>query len=750
MRHWTATRLGRIVLLGLTGLVLQQVAIAYRIDFAGKVQDASLVHLHAGLLLAIALLARDRWTMPGVGLMLALGWCVRQTCGGEGGWPVLAWGLAAWCVIVLWTRLCAHWAGWPVPGHGRRFVRTRLPRLAAVTLLLYPLGMALVVATSIVLDPPRREWLGEIFQTFFATQFGVAVVTLPLMLAWTERDHRQWGRMPSRALRVGWPLLLGGALGLGVLASRWLYRGFADAGVMPPVLMDFRFVMFVVLAFLVIRLSPLGAMLALSSGLFLLVAAAAGAAPYGNTVLGFFNLLHIAVEVSILLISMLYVWLGRRDRRILAHDLSEQALRNSITLLPNLRALTRDLQRRPGGGCELAYLLLDQVDFMVTGFGLDTQTAVMQQTAAQLRRHARVYYVGTGQFVLIREPQALSWEQLMHTLEAAELDLGGQRLRLSPYMGVAPLYGEGASGLDAALRASSHLAFDARRRSDVLPRYAAAADLQQQDLQLRQLQDAGQALDSLRRHRIALHFQPIVPLRDGGHAADKLCGEVLCRLFDQDGTLISPARFMAPIEAAGRGVELDLAVIRTLRGELERHRAALPHCGRISINLTGQSVASPSFRSELRSLLARWPLPLSTLCFEITETAAIASTAAAIELLEELRAGGCRIAIDDFGTGMQSFTRLKELPLDEIKIDGSFIRNVVQRGRDHALVQASVAVAQAFGAETVAEFVEDAETAQCLRAMGVDWAQGHFYGRPRPLADVLLDLAVPELTPSLA
>ncbi len=748
MRRWAATRWGRIVLLGLASLLLQQVTVGYRINFGGLVQDASLVHLHVGLLLAIALLDRDRWVLAGATAFAFVGWCARQLHFDGGASPVLAWGAVAWLINFGWMLLCARWIGWPRAPHRAQLLRSELPRLAFVLLLVYPLGRAVISATVWVIDLRLDAVISTVFQTFFAKQFGVAVLTLPLLLAWTESRRRPPPGRASRALRLLWPLLLLGTMALSWWGSRTLTLGFSSTGTLPPVLMDYRFMLFVVLAWLVVRLPLREAMLALSSGLLLLVTAVAGTAEYGNTALGFLNLLHIAVEVNILLVAMLYLWLGRRDRLALSQRVSDQAMRNSVTGLPNLRALQRDLDRQGPVPRELGYLLLDHADSMVTGFGVDTQTEVMRSAAQRLQPLASVYYMGTGQFVLVAQRGACSWEQLIHTLEAAEIDVNGQHLRLSPYLGVAPLVGDDAPAVDSALRAASHLAFDARRRSDVLPRYAADADLQQQDWQLRQLHDAGQALDSLRRDRISLYFQPIVPLHGRSHAADKLCGEVLCRLFDEAGTLIPPPRFMAPIEASGRGAELDLAVVRALRGELRRHPEALAHCGRISVNLTGQSVASPSFRSELRALLAQWPLPLSTLCFEITETAAISNTAAAIELLEELRAQGCRIAIDDFGTGMQSFTRLKELPLDEIKIDGSFIRNVTQYGRDHALVQACVAVAEAFDAETVAEFVEDAETAQCLRAMGVDWVQGHLYGAARPLAQMLAEVSRPTVQPA--
>ncbi|RZA31786.1 MAG: EAL domain-containing protein, partial [Lysobacteraceae bacterium] len=314
-----------------------------------------------------------------------------------------------------------------------------------------------------------------------------------------------------------------------------------------------------------------------------------------------------------------------------------------------------------------------------------------------------------------------------------------------PYMGVAGYADATGEKVDAALLAASQLAFDARRHSEVRPLYEQQESAGLHDLQRQQMYDAAEALACLRNERVVLYFQAIRALGADEPASpgpvSRLHGEVLCRLRDPAGELIVPARFLHPIEAAGRGVELDLAVLNALFRQLRAAPHALPHCERLGINLTGQSLTSTSFREKLRELLADSPLPLSRLCFEITETAAISNTVVASRLLDELRAQGCSIAIDDFGVGMQSFERLKELPLDVIKIDGSFIRNVAQRGTDYALVQASVAVAKAFGARTVAEFVEDQATVDCLRELGVDFIQGYLVAKPRPLGEALSEVA---------
>ncbi|WP_284449217.1 EAL domain-containing protein [Pseudoxanthomonas mexicana] len=738
----------RVVALGGLCLLLQQVPVSYRIDFLGQVSDgASLIHLHAGLLLAIALLERDRRVVAGCFLLTFVGWTVRQLYFND--WRPgagLLWGGATYAFALGWSLACARWMEWPRPD-GQRVMRRDLVRFAGIGLLLYPLVLALTGFSVIMLSTPDLA-VGTVFQMFFAKQLGVAVVTLPLMVAWRERGHP----VPRTAYASHWLWLV--VLAAGLAASVWttmLVRKVFGAGGTNPqlVLMDYRFALLLVLGWAMLRLPSHWAMAALSATLLMLVGMVAGTAEYANSPVGFFNLLHVTLELNILLLVMLYLWLTHRDRQELAERLSAETLRDQVTGLPNLKAL-RERVSRPLARTELGYLLLDQTDTLVAGFGLDTQAQAMDATARRLQDLVETYYVGTGQFALL--PQHAGdpdlWERVVARVEHAEIDVGGRPIRLLPYLGVAAFNGSHARVVDRAVVTASHLAFEARHHGELRPRYHDAAHSHLRQTQHRQLHDATEALASLRNERVVLYFQPIRELEDGRDADPRaLTGEVLCRLLDERGEIMSPARFMAPLEAAGRGAELDLAVMRALFRLLRKSPAALPHCREIAINLTGQSLASMSFQVELRTLLAGSPLPMSALCFEVTETAAISNTAAASHLLTDLRALGCRIAIDDFGTGMQSFARLRELPVDVIKIDGSFVRNVAQLGKDYAVVQASVAVAKAFGAATVAEFVEDEDTEFCLRRLGVQRVQGYLYGKPRPLAEVLSD-AVTEATAS--
>jgi EAL domain-containing protein (putative c-di-GMP-specific phosphodiesterase class I) len=174
---------------------------------------------------------------------------------------------------------------------------------------------------------------------------------------------------------------------------------------------------------------------------------------------------------------------------------------------------------------------------------------------------------------------------------------------------------------------------------------------------------------------------------------------------------------------------------------MREQRARLPSIGYFSVNIAGQSLASREFASELLALVDGFALPARQLCFEITETAAITHAQESARLFAQLRERGCHLAIDDFGMGYQSFDRLKQIPADLIKIDGSFVRAMRRSPRDLELVRASVQVARAFGAQTAAEFVEDAVTAELLRGLQVDWIQGDHVGCAAPIDQVLQQAA---------
>jgi EAL domain-containing protein (putative c-di-GMP-specific phosphodiesterase class I) len=729
-----------VLLLGLVGLVLQRVNIGYPSFLSRSVEPASLVHLQAGLLLAVAMLFRSVRTLAGVCSVLYLGWVADWMCFMGGAWYDLPVGLAAYVVMFGLTWGCARLMGWPRAPAQARLLLDDLPRFFGVGLLLYPIGLALIAALASLYFFSGGERLAVTVEVYFAKLFGVLVVTLPLVTAWTERHTavpRRW-----RLRSLGWLLLL-----MAVVAASYRFEGYlrdqmgTAVGVSLP-LMDFRFTLFVLLGAAVIRLRYPLAMLLLSGCLLLIAYGAASAATLSNTPLGFINLLHIAVELGVLQVAMLYLLIVLRDGRAHARRLDEETRIDAVTGLPNLKALRGEagIARMPDER-RLGFLVLDRTEDLVSSYGLDVQAEVMRQAAARLAQDVKPFVVGTGQLVLLPCPGArvdTLWDRLMDSLQHVQIEAGGGRFRLLPYLGVAVFAQDALDDLEAALRQASQLAFQARRNSELHPLLQESQEMRVGSWQTRG--DAEDALSLLRGGRVELYFQPIHrldPVTGGIEAGATLHGEVLCRLRDEHGTLRMPGDFLPQIEAMGRGAELDLAVVQALFALLRTHPEARSRFARLSINLTGQSLASTGFARKLEALLDHAPVGGAQLIFEITETAAILQASNARALLDRLRVRGCLIAIDDFGVGMQSFERLKTLPVDMIKIDGSFVRNVTAGGKDHAVVQACVAVARAFGAQTVAEFVEDTATADCLHALGVDWVQGYLISPPYPLQALL-------------
>ena len=224
------------------------------------------------------------------------------------------------------------------------------------------------------------------------------------------------------------------------------------------------------------------------------------------------------------------------------------------------------------------------------------------------------------------------------------------------------------------------------------------------------------------------HFQPILEIGTGriSHL------ELLARLRDTDGSLVEPGIFIPVAERLGMVGWIDRWAVRTALHTLSRWRAN-PGGPRIAVNASGRSVGSPQLIDCVHESLRRTGLDGSRLVIEVTETAAIGSIESAAEFGEELQRLGVGFSLDDFGTGFGTFYYLKHLPLDQVKIDGEFIREIVSSPSDQAFVTSLVAMAQGRNVKTVAEFVADEEVLSCVRALGIDYAQGFLIGRPQPL-----------------
>ncbi|MEO1132993.1 MAG: EAL domain-containing protein [Cyanobacteria bacterium J06639_1] len=229
--------------------------------------------------------------------------------------------------------------------------------------------------------------------------------------------------------------------------------------------------------------------------------------------------------------------------------------------------------------------------------------------------------------------------------------------------------------------------------------------------------------------------------------------EILVRMTDRDGAIVPPMAFIPAAERYGLMPQIDRWVVKAFfRQYREVCPLSTPHgCDRVfAINLSGKSLSDESFFQFLERELTQSDLNPEHLCFEITETAAIANLSAATEFIHKLKQLGCKFALDDFGCGMSSFSYLKRLPVDYLKIDGSFIKSIDRDPIDRVMVESFIQIARVLGIQTIAEFVENEGILAILTELGADFAQGYGIGKPAPLKFARLNSHLPVLSPARA
>lgn len=228
---------------------------------------------------------------------------------------------------------------------------------------------------------------------------------------------------------------------------------------------------------------------------------------------------------------------------------------------------------------------------------------------------------------------------------------------------------------------------------------------------------------------LEMHFQPIMALASG----ENTHYEALLRARDDEGNILPPPSLIDCAERNGLIHALDEQVIRQVFSHVSDLRDK-KLC--LAINLSGLSLQNPRLVDHIRDCLLTYQVAPERIIFEITETAALADIGNAIDTMQALRRIGCRFALDDFGVGFSSLYYLKKLPVDFVKIDGSFIRNLIEEPEHQVLIKALVDVARAFQLQTVAEFVENEQILNALRELGVDYAQGYHIDRPQPFHSI--------------
>ncbi len=230
-----------------------------------------------------------------------------------------------------------------------------------------------------------------------------------------------------------------------------------------------------------------------------------------------------------------------------------------------------------------------------------------------------------------------------------------------------------------------------------------------------------------------LYAQPIVPItaKMGSHI------EILLRLRDEKGQMISPSVFIPLAERQGIMCDIDVWVVGQVLTILEQQLSQLQNLSAVALNISGISLSDHKFMKKIKKLIKASSVPAELICFEITETAAVSNMAQAQLFIQELRLLGCHFALDDFGVGMSSFGYLRNMAVDFVKIDGSFVKGMANNSADAVMVKAITDIAHSLQKQVIAEFVEDEATLALLAEFGVEYAQGYGIAKPQPLQHAL-------------
>lgn len=445
------------------------------------------------------------------------------------------------------------------------------------------------------------------------------------------------------------------------------------------------------------------------------------------------------------------VTLQRRQFDEIRWRASHDALTGLVNRTEFGQRLSRTFERASRDGSQHAVLAFDLDRFKLVNdhcghaAGDEVLRAVARRLEDGVRGRDTVARLGGDEFAAILENCSLEEalhvaQKLCDTLDEYRYAEGEQRFRIGVSIGVAPLDGRWPDA-ETALREADACCMIAkelgRNRVQVwAPNDAALRAHQSEHRWATRLQ---QALDE---ERFELDLQRVLPAQ-GAEDDGRLRGELLLRLRERDGSRVPPTAFMPAAERFHIAPRIDRWVLRQAVALLQRSGGA-PEIASLAVNLSALTLQDAAFHQEARGLLQQLgPERSQALCLEITETAVITRLSDAVRFITQMRALGARIALDDFGAGASSFSYLKALPVDVLKIDGQFVRSLMTDPLDQVAVRSFVDVAQTLGLTTVAECVETPEVLLELVRLGVGEVQGFLLHRPEPLDGLLAPVEAP-------
>ena len=465
---------------------------------------------------------------------------------------------------------------------------------------------------------------------------------------------------------------------------------------------------------------------------------------------------HFAVESAVApvildsgeLIGAVLVLHDVTESKRLMRRLGFEASHDALTGLVNRREFEARLKRAldrahtPGGATSaLLYMDLDQFKVVNDTCGHSAGDDLLKLLANTYVEHVRerdtLARIGGDEFALIVEhcdvDEAMAVAQKM--LDATRnfrYACKGRLFHLGVSIGLTPIDASTAS-VEEAMRRADHACYIAkeRGRNRIFAHYHGDLDFAQRRNDMHWVTRLTHAFQN---DQLQLYCQPIRALGvDGG----KIHYEILLRLRNGRASPVLPGIFLPAAERYDVILKIDRWVLSNTLDWLARHKEHTLTLDMCSINISRRSLTDPTFHKFAAELVDSSDVPPEKICFEITEHGAIADMQKTIAFIEAMSARGCRFSLDDFGTGMTSFSYLKQLPVNFIKIDGSFIQMMSSSEVDFEMVRFTNDISHMMGRQTIAEYVSDASILANLKEIGVDFAQGYCIGKPRPLAAML-------------
>ena len=439
------------------------------------------------------------------------------------------------------------------------------------------------------------------------------------------------------------------------------------------------------------------------------------------------------------------------ERKAMMENLRYLAEHDSLTHLHNrayFNAELEELANHASSGaneCALLYIDLDNFKYINDTLGHAAGDKLLVEVATMLNRRARgsdvVARLGGDEFVVLiadvdkQTIQSIA-ESYRNTLAEHDFHYEGRTVDVGCSIGVSIVNQESTSPSEILSQAdvACHLAKKAGRNRVHIFSNKDTRDVHTMSIDMGWSRRIRQSLEN---DRFVLAVQPIYSIQK----REIESYEILIRMRDDDDSIIMPSGFLPTADRFGLSVDIDAWVIE----HAIKHMAYLNEKGisvRYAINLSGQSMTTLHIAELIPQLIKETKIDAAALTFEVTETTAISDVDTAIALLSHLRDLGCKTALDDFGSGMSSFAYLQELPVDIVKIDGRFVRNITSSSVDQAMVRAMHEIAHALDKKTVAEFVENEHHFKTLSIIGVDYAQGYHLGKPMLIDDMTAELVL--------